>query len=324
MAHLALRTCARTTAVSRLHGEVSRRLFEPLFPRWPLPEIPVGHVTNGVHVPTWDSALADELWTRACGKDRWLGVMDTVEPGMGAQDDEALWALRCRSRHALVLRARERLGRQLGQRGEAPAAIAGAEEVLDPNALTLGFARRFAEYKRPNLLLADPARLVRLLTRADRPVQLLVAGKAHPEDQAGKALVREWVTFAARPEVRRRVLFLEDYDHALAEWLVAGGDLWVNTPRRPWEACGTSGMKVLVNGGLNLSQLDGWWAEAYCPEVGWALGDGHPGDDPEWDAVEAKQLYDLLEQEIVPEFYARDARGIPTGWVARIRESMAR
>jgi starch phosphorylase len=199
--------------------------------------------------------------------------------------------------------------------------------VLDPNALTLGFARRFATYKRPTLLLADPDRLVRLLTDPHRPMQLIVAGKAHPQDQAGKALVQAWVQFSRRPEVRGRVAFLSDYDMLLARNLVRGVDVWLNTPRRPWEASGTSGMKVLVNGGLNLSVPDGWWAEAYEPDVGWALGDGleHPGEDAAaWDAHEADALYTLLEREVAPAFYDRDEEGLPRAWIARMRRSMVR
>jgi len=190
--------------------------------------------------------------------------------------------------------------------------------------LTLGFARRFASYKRPNLLLHDAQRLLRLLTNPERPVQLVIAGKAHPEDRAGQGLIQDWIRFIRLPESRPHVAFLSDYDVMLAERLVQGADVWLNTPRRPWEASGTSGMKVLVNGGINLSELDGWWAEAYTPEVGWALGDGcEHGDDPAWDAVEANALYDLLEREVIPEFYARDASGIPSAWVQRMRSSMA-
>jgi starch phosphorylase len=189
----------------------------------------------------------------------------------------------------------------------------------------LGFARRFATYKPPNLLLHDPDRLVRILCDTKRPVQLIIAGKAHPLDLPGQALIGQWHTFLQRPEVRGRVVFLSDYDMLLAQELVQGVDLWINTPRRPWEACGTSGMKVLVNGGLNLSELDGWWAEAYSPEVGWAIGDGKEhGDDPAWDDVEAESLYSLLEREVVPEFYERDEKGMPAKWLGRIRESMAR
>jgi starch phosphorylase len=220
---------------------------------------------------------------------------------------------------------RKRYARQLAEQGASTEDLAQAAQVLDNDALTLGFARRFATYKRPNLLLHDPQRLVRILTNRDRPVQLVLAGKAHPQDPAGQEMIRQWVEFSRRPEVRSRVVFLSDYDVLMAEQLVQGVDLWVNTPRRPWEASGTSGMKVLVNGGLNLSELDGWWAEAYSPEVGWALGDMREhGDDPAWDASEAEALYGLFEREVVPEFYKRDDRGIPRGWVTRMRESMAR
>ena len=192
--------------------------------------------------------------------------------------------------------------------------------------MTLGFARRFATYKRPNLLLHDPeATAAPVDQSAERPVQLILAGKAHPADAAGQALIQKWIQFIRQPEARPHAIFLSDYDMLLTEHLVQGVDVWLNTPRRPWEASGTSGMKVLVNGGINLSELDGWWAEAYTPEVGWALGDGQEhGDDPAWDAAEAEALYDLLEREVIPEFYARDDKGIPTSWVARMRESMAR
>jgi starch phosphorylase len=216
------------------------------------------------------------------------------------------------------------LSRELAASGASPEAIREAEQLFDPAVLTLGFARRFATYKRPNLLLYDPERLLRLLTNSQRPVQIIVAGKAHPADQAGQGLVQEWVRFCRRPEARPYAMFLSDYDMHLTERLVEGVDVWINTPRRPWEASGTSGMKVLVNGGVNLSELDGWWAEAYAPEVGWALGDGQEhDDDPAWDAAEAEMLYGRLEREVVPEFYTRDKDGIPTAWVARMRESMA-
>jgi starch phosphorylase len=324
MAYLAIRGSAAVNGVSRLHGEVSRSLFAPLFPRWPAEEVPVGHVTNGVHVPSWDSAAADDLWTEACGKDCWLGPTEHLEQDIRRLSDARLWRLRTASTKSLVEYARGRLSRQLTASGASPEAISEAESLFDPNALTLGFARRFATYKRPNLLLHDPERLLRLLTNPQRPVQLILAGKAHPADQAGQALIQEWTHFIRQPEARPHVMFLSDYDMQLTERLVQGVDVWLNTPRRPWEASGTSGMKVLVNGGINLSELDGWWAEAYTPVVGWALGDGREhGDDPAWDAAEATMLYERLEQEVVPEFYARDEQGIPTAWVARMRESMA-
>jgi starch phosphorylase len=325
MAYLAIRGSGAVNGVSRLHGKVSRQLFEPLFARWPQDEIPVGHVTNGIHVPTWDSAAADNLWTRACGKDRWRGTTDTLEQHIRRVSDAGLWQFRTAASKSLVEYARQRLARQLTASGASPEAVEAARHLFDPDTLTLGFARRFATYKRPNLLLHDPERLLRLLTNPQRPVQLIMAGKAHPADQAGQALIREWTHFIRRPEVRPHAIFLSDYDMLLTEHLVQGVDVWLNTPRRPWEACGTSGMKVLVNGGLNVSELDGWWAEAYAPEVGWAVGDGREhGDDPAWDAVEAEALYDLLEREVVPEFYTRDDQGIPGAWVARMRESMAR
>jgi starch phosphorylase len=324
MAYLAVRGSRAVNGVSRLHGKVSRHLFEPLFPRWPQHEIPVGHVTNGVHMPTWDSAPADDLWTAACGKDRWVGTTETIEQDIRRVSDASLWQFRTAASTALVEYARERLSKLLTASGASPEAVDGAKHLFDRNALTLGFARRFVTYKRPNLLLHNPVRLLRLLANLERPVQLVIAGKAHPEDRAGQALIQEWIHFIRQPEVRPHAIFLSDYDMLLMEQLVQGVDVWLNTPRRPWEACGTSGMKVLVNGGINLSELDGWWAEAYTPEVGWALGDGQEhDDDPAWDAVEADALYDLLEREVVPEFYTRDESGIPTAWVKRMRESMA-
>ncbi|MGB3940298.1 MAG: alpha-glucan family phosphorylase [Candidatus Manganitrophaceae bacterium] len=325
MAYLAIRGSGAVNGVSRLHGKVSRHLFEPLFPYWPADEIPVGYVTNGVHMPTWDSAPADDLWTEACGKDRWLGTTETLEQDIRRVSDARLWKFRIAAGKSLVEYARERLSRELTGSGASTEAVDRAKHLFDPNALTLGFARRFATYKRPNLLLHDPERLLRLLTNPQRPVQLILAGKAHPADQAGQALIQQWIHFIRRPDARPHVIFLSDYDTHLTEQLAQGVDVWINTPRRPWEACGTSGMKVLVNGGINLSVLDGWWAEAYTPEVGWALGDGQEhGDDPAWDARDAEALYDLLEREVIPEFYTRDEQGIPTAWVARMRESMAR
>ena len=324
MAYLAIRGSGSVNGVSRLHGRVSRHLFEPLFPHWPTVEVPIDHVTNGVHMPTWDSASADELWTKGCGKDRWLMPTDNMEQDIRKVSDGALWKFRADARRTLVEFARERFPLQLASSGATPDMVEEAKHLFDPNALTLGFARRFATYKRPNMLLHDPERLLRLLTIPKRPVQLIFAGKAHPADQAGQDLIKVWSRFINRPEVRPHVIFLSDYNMLMSEYLVQGVDVWINTPRRPWEACGTSGMKVLVNGGINLSELDGWWAEAYTPEVGWALGDGKEhGDDPSWDAIEAKTLYGLLEREVIPEFYARDKNGIPTAWVKRMRESMA-
>jgi starch phosphorylase len=321
MAYLALRAAGGVNGVSQLHGAVSRRLFRPLFPGWPEDEVPIGSVTNGIHVPSWDSREADDLWAAACGDDRWRHPQQWA-PQMREVADEQIWQLRGESRARLVTHVRERYTQQLAVGGAPAEEVTAATHLFDPNTLTLGFARRFATYKRPNLLLWDPERLARLLADPHRPVQLVVAGKAHPADDAGKAMVRQWVEFSRRPDVRGRVVFLADYDMGVTEHLVQGVDVWLNTPRRPWEASGTSGMKTLVNGGLNLSVLDGWWAEAYRPEVGWAIGDGAE-HGPEHDGADAEELYRILETEVVPTFYRRDAQGIPRAWVVTIRESMA-
>jgi starch phosphorylase len=323
MAQLALRGSGAINAVSRLHAQVSRRIFAPAFPCWPVNEVPIEHVTNGAHVPSWDSAAADELWTRACGPRCWLRSPETR--AIEELSDEALWAFRNASRASLIDYGRDRLARQLVASGADAEVIDRVRHILDPRVLTVGFAHRFAASKRPNLLLHDPQRLLRLLTDPGRPLQLIIAGKAHPDDATGQALIAEWTRFTRRTEARRHAIFLADYDMLLTERLVQGVDLWLNTPRRPWEACGTSGMKALVNGVINLSELDGWWAEAYTPAVGWALGDGREhGDDPAWDATEADALYSLLEREVIPQFYERDADGIPKAWVARMHQNMAR
>lgn len=325
MAYLAIRGSGAVNGVSRLHGAVSRQLFQPLFSRWPREEVPVGYVTNGVHVPTWDSVEADRFWTNVCGKGCWREKPADLGTGIYGATDAEIWRLRGEARASLVEYIRDRYSRQIAIRGGSASEIAEASQVFGLNTLTLGFARRFATYKRPNLLLHDPERLMRILSNPQHPVQLVIAGKAHPQDAPGQAMIKQWFEFIQRTGVRSPVIFLSDYDMHLTERLVGGVDVWVNTPRRPWEASGTSGMKVLVNGGLNVSELDGWWAEAYSPEVGWALGDGNEhGEDPSWDAKEAEDLYTLLEREIVPEFYDWDGAGIPKKWVSRMRESMAR
>lgn len=324
MAYLALRGSDSVNAVSQLHGRVSRHLFSNLFLRWPIDEIPVGSVTNGVHAPSWDSKFSDEVWTNACGKDRWKGNMETIEEDIAKIADETLWKLRNQSRNDFVNYVRERFETQTIISGLSASITKATKNVFDPHTLTLGFARRFVPYKRPNLLIHDPERFIKILTNAQCPVQLVIAGKAPPFDESGKSLIREWNQFIEKHNLYKHVIFLSDYDMLLTEHLVQGTDVWVNTPRRPWEACGTSGMKVLVNGGINLSELDGWWAEAYTPEVGWALGDKQEhGDDPAWDAAEANALYDLLEKNIVPEFYSRNEKDIPVKWIERMRNSMA-
>ena len=323
MAYLAIRGSGAVNGVSRLHGQVSRHLFECLFPRWPQEEVPVGYVTNGVHMTSWDSQLADEIWTQLCGKERWRGDLKTLAQDIDKAADDTLWQFRTKSRGNLVNFIRKRFETQSSlfcQPGQLPEAAG----VFNPDALTLGFARRFVPYKRLNLLLHDPDRFIRILTNPDRPVQLVIAGKAPPFDESGKALIRQWIQFIRQHNLYQHVIFLSDYDMLLTERLVRGVDVWINTPRRPWEACGTSGMKVLVNGGINLSELDGWWAEAYTPEVGWALDDAlEHGDDPARDAEEATALYDLLEHQVAPEFYARNEKGLPVRWIERMRKSMS-
>jgi len=324
MANLAIRGSGAVNGVSRLHGEVSRHLFGPLFKRWPNEGVPVGYVTNGVHMPSWDSKFADNTWTAACGKDRWKGNLEMIEQDIYKTPDKTLWQLRNNSRNNLVNYTRKKLEQQLKVSGQQQGMTEFAKQVFDPNVLTLGFARRFVPYKRPDLLLHDEQRFIRILTNHEHPVQLVIAGKSPPFDEPGKSLIRQWIQFIQKYDLYQHVVFLSDYDMSLSAQLVQGVDVWLNTPRRPWEACGTSGMKVLVNGGLNLSELDGWWAEAYTPEVGWALGDGKEhGEDPAWDATEAEALYDLLEKQVIPEFYDRDQNGTPVRWIERMRKSMA-
>jgi len=325
MAYLAIRGSGAVNGVSRLHGEVSRALFEPLFPRWPAEEVPVGHVTNGVHVATWDSDEAHQLWKETCSHQCWAGNLEGMEAQVRKAADAPIWNMRTAARKSMIEYLRPRYSQQVAIQGRSAGDIAQAGRILDVNALTLGFARRFATYKRPNLLLHDPGRLRRILSNPQRPVQLVLAGKAHPADGTGQDMIRQWNEFIQESGLHTSVVFLSDYDMLLTERMVGGVDVWINTPRRPWEASGTSGMKVLVNGGLNLSEIDGWWAEAYAPEVGWAIGDGREhGDDPAWDAAEAIATYVLLEEHIIPDFYQRNESGIPVKWVARVRESMAR
>jgi len=324
MAWLAVRGSGAVNGVSKLHGTVSQHLFQSLFQRWPRIEVPVGSVTNGVHMPSWDSAYADEVWTHACGKEPWKGDLEGHAENIASTPDEFLWKMRNLSRDTLVRYTRERFSRQVAVAGASADLIETAKQVLDPGVLTMGFARRFVPYKRPFLLLHDEQRLIRILTNPERPVQLILAGKTSPSDESGKALIRQWVQFIQNHDLYHHVIFLSDYDMLLTEHLVQGVDVWLNSPRRPWEASGTSGMKVLVNGGINVSELDGWWVEAYTPEVGWAIGDGwEHGDDPAWDAKEAEDLYEILEHQLIPEFYDRNAQGIPERWVQRVRKSMS-
>jgi glycogen phosphorylase len=324
-AYLAIKGSGWVNGVSCLHQLVSQRLFSPLFPRWPIPEVPIDHLTNGVHMPTWDSPEADKLWTEACGKDRWLGTLESLEQNIRAVSSERLWAMRLEAKRQFVAFTRNRYTRQLATLGAPPDIVEKSTKLFDPGVFTIGFARRFVGYKRTNLLLHDRERLMRLLRDQAKPVQMVLAGKAHRGDQEGQRLIADWIMFIQKEGLSERIVFLSDYDMLICAQLVQGVDLWINTPQRPWEACGTSGMKVLVNGGLNLSVLDGWWDEAYDPEVGWAIGDRavfHQRSISE--EQEVQQLYYLLETEIIPCFYRQNEKGIPDGWVNRMRESMAR
>jgi len=324
MAMLAIRTSSRRNGVSRLHGKVSRAMWQEAWPGVPVDEIPIGHITNGVHAQTWISGEMRDLY------DRYLGPRWVEEPGdtrvwtRGEQiPGEELWRTHERRRERLVGFARRRLAEQLRQRGAGPAEIAQAEEVLNAEALTIGFARRFATYKRATLLLRDVERLGRILNSTDRPVQIIYAGKAHPRDDEGKAYIRQVVQLAKRSDFRRRVVFLEDYDTTVARYLVQGVDVWLNTPRRPLEASGTSGMKAAFNGALNLSIMDGWWDEAGSSRTGWCIGKGEDYRDLEYqDRVEAGALYELLERDVVPLFYDRGPDGLPRGWIALMKSAM--
>jgi len=324
MAVLAIHTAGFVNGVSRLHGEVSRGMWQRAWPGVPESEVPIAHITNGVHAGTWISKEMQELYARYLGPEWSEEPGDTeVWRGVNQIPAEELWRTHERRRERLVAFARRRLAEQLERRGAARSDVARAEEVLDPEALTIGFARRFATYKRATLLLRDPERLARILTSTERPVQIIFAGKAHPRDDAGKSMIRDIVRIAAGADLRSRLVFLEDYDFVTARYLVQGCDVWLNTPRRPREASGTSGMKAAFNGVLNLSIPDGWWDEAYSPRTGWAIGRGESYAEPEsQDRVESGALYELLEREVVPLFFQRGRDGLPRGWIELMKSSM--
>jgi starch phosphorylase len=324
MAILATRLANYTNGVSRLHGQVARTMWQNLWPGVPQDEVPINHITNGVHVPSWVSRDLAELYDGYLGPNWREDPADqTVWEDVNHIPDGELWRTHERRRERLVAVARRKLVKQLEKRGAPPTEIAQAVEALDPKALTIGFARRFAAYKRATLLFHDVERLARIVNHPERPVQFIFAGKAHPRDTAGKELIRHIVHMARREEFRQRIVFLEDYDMSLARYLLQGADVWLNNPRRPREASGTSGMKAAANGAINLSILDGWWNEAYTPDVGWAIGRGEVYDDHGFqDAVESRALYDLLEKEVVPLFYNQGAGGLPRKWIARMKASM--
>ncbi len=324
MTVLGLRMSEYCNGVSRLHGEVARKMWAHLWPGRAQDEIPIGHITNGIHVASWLSGQNVELF------DRYVGPGWRSHPGAHATierlqyiPDEELWRTHELGRSRLVRMVREHAERQFAARNSSKAEIAQTKSLLDHDVLTIGFARRFATYKRANLLLLQPERLEALLTNDERPVQIVFAGKAHPADDHGKDFIRQIVHFARRPNVRRRIVFLENYDIGLARRIVQGVDIWLNTPRRPLEASGTSGMKAAVNGGLNVSVLDGWWCEGYASDCGWAIGAGEEYDDPMFqDNVDGQALYNVLENDIIPCFYERPNGELPQRWIQMMRNSM--
>lgn len=322
---LALKTSAYRNGVSQLHGEVSRKIWSGLWPELPIAEVPINAITNGIHARTWLSPELNSLYERYLGA-RWAdeAVDKSIWHNLDQVPDEELWRIHQRDKERMIGFARKRLKRQLQRRGAFHTELSWAEEVLDPEALTIGFARRFATYKRGNLLLQDPQRLIKLLTQTDMPVQFIFAGKAHPRDTAGKELIRQIVHFASEhPEIRRRLIFLEDYDMDIARYMVQGVDIWLNNPRRPMEASGTSGMKAAINGVLNMSTLDGWWCEGYIPDGGWIIGAGEEYDDFSYqDQVEGQAIYNLLEQEVVPLFFNRGKDRLPRRWIRRMKNTI--
>lgn len=322
MAVMGFRLAARSNAVSKLHGEVSRAIFSDIWPEVPLQETPIGSITNGVHTSTWLGPEMAEVFERRLAPG-WAESGDARWDRINEVPDAELWRARERARERLVYFVRERVRSQLLARAASEAETGWTEEMFDPGILTIGFARRFAQYKRGSLILTDVDRLKRLLLSGDRPIQIVIAGKAHPKDDGGKEMIQALVHFSADPEVRLRFAFIEDYDMEVARVLCQGSDVWLNNPRRPLEACGTSGMKAALNGALNCSVLDGWWDEAYTGFNGWAIGTRDAFPDPGYqDRVEASALYDLLEREVVPRFYDRPEGPIPRRWVERMKSSI--
>jgi starch phosphorylase len=325
MAVLALRLADGCNGVSQLHGEVSRQMWHNLWPSVPETEIPIRSITNGIHVNTWLSPELHDLFGRYFGAG-WsedalnFGLWESIHD----VPDEEFWRAHERSKARLINWTRIALKAQLRQRGATYDEVEMADQVLDPEALTIGFARRFATYKRGALLLSDEARLRRIIEDAKRPIQFVFAGKSHPADNGGKELIRRIASFCRDPHVRRKFVFIENYDMAIARRMVQGVDVWMNNPRRPHEASGTSGMKAAVNGVLNFSVLDGWWCEGYSPQVGWAIGSGEMyADEAQQDAIESQAIYETLEREIIPTFYKRDETRIPREWIARMKSCIA-
>jgi starch phosphorylase len=320
MAVMGFRLAQRANGVSQLHGHVSREMFNGLWPAFDEAEVPITSITNGVHAPTW---VGREVFQLAVEHGADLGNADSFWPAVDKVPSADLWATKRVLRERLILDARRRLARSWAKRGSAPAELAWIDSALDPDVLTIGFARRVPSYKRLTLMLSDPERLKRLLLHPERPVQLIIAGKSHPADDGGKKLIQQLVKFADDPEVRHRIVFLPNYDIAMAQPLYPGCDVWLNNPLRPYEACGTSGMKAALNGGLNLSILDGWWDEWYDGSNGWAIPSADGVEDPDRrDDLEATALYDLIENEVAPRFYDVGDDGVPSRWLEMVRHTL--
>ncbi len=323
MTPLAIRFARSTNGVSRRHGEVCREMWRDLWPPRPREEVPITHVTNGIHVPTWAAPAARALLTEHCGEN-WEARLDDPElpARIDAIPDAALWELRNQLRRRLVAAVRAHARAQRARNEEEESFIAAADALLDPDVLTIGFARRMATYKRLSLIVHDPARMLRLINHAGRPVQFVLAGKAHPFDSEAKRALQELARIRQPVEHLGRIVYLENYDVALARWLVQGCDVWLNLPRRPLEASGTSGQKVVANGGINASVLDGWWVEGYGNDNGWVVGDGGDDNPKTRDDADADSLYRVLEETVAPLFYQRNADGIPVRWLSHVRASM--
>ncbi len=324
MTVFSLRISSFSNGVSRLHGRVAREMWHEIWENLKPQEVPIDYVTNGIHIPSWISDEMDRLYRRYLGPD-WLKRGDKKELWQRVQQipNNELWRAKLRLKDRLVSYVRETVKYALEQKRASQAQIEDAMNLLDTEALTIGFSRRFATYKRATLILKDRERLAKILNDPNRPVQIIFAGKAHPRDMDGKKLIKEIVHFSRETGIKNKIVFLENYDIRMARYLVQGVDVWLNNPRRPLEASGTSGMKVLANGGINLSILDGWWAEAYSPQVGWAIGAGEEYHDYEYqDYVESRALYDILEKEVIPRFYERGADNIPRRWLELMKGSI--
>jgi len=321
---LALKLSTWRNGVSKLHGGVSRSMWAELWPKLPVDEVPIKSITNGIHAKSFISPELDQLYERYLGFNWDEEIADPqLWNNVDQIPDEELWRIHQRNRENLINFVRKQIKKQMQRRGTYHTELGWAEEVLDPEALTIGFARRFATYKRGNLLLNDPDRFIKLLNKTDKPVQFVFAGKAHPNDEQGKEIIRQLIHFANRNDVRKRLVFLEDYNIDIARYMVQGVDIWLNNPRVPMEASGTSGMKAALNGALNVSTLDGWWCEGYSLNGGWVIGAGETYDDHEYqDKVESEAIFDLFENEIVPLFYTHSADNLPRAWIYRMKNSI--